>query len=46
MNLYKVYLTSDLSSWIFVGTETPSLIYTTYPNAYKVEKVDSLIILE
>jgi len=46
MKLYKVYLTVDLKSYIYIGTATSSLILTTYPNAVKIEQVDSLTILE
>ena len=46
MNLYKIQLTSDKSNYIYVGTEDPSLIGDNYANAVKIEKVDSLVILE
>ena len=45
MNLYKVQLTTEKSNFIYVGTEDPSLIGDTYPNAIKIEKVDALVIL-
>ena len=45
MKLYKIQLTDDKSRIIYVGTATPSLIGTNYPNAVKIEAVDDLTIL-
>lgn len=44
--LYRIQLTTDISNIAYIGTTDPSLIGDIYPNAVKIEKVDSLVILE